>query len=52
VQEGGKWYFHTREGSIEGPFDCRVDAIHQLEVYVRLAENDLLNKAYNFAMQA
>lgn len=42
VADGGKWYFLTREGAVEGPFDCEADAVEQLEVYVRLAVNDLL----------
>ena len=42
VQDGGLWYFHTREGTVEGPFSCRTDAINQLEVYIKLAVHDLL----------
>ena len=42
VQDGGRWFFLTREKTIEGPFDCRADAIDQLEVYIRLARNDML----------
>ena len=42
VADGGKWYFLTREGAVEGPFECEADAVEQLEVYVRLAVNGLL----------
>jgi len=42
VQDGGRWFFLTREGTVEGPFDCREEAVDQLEVYVRLALNGLL----------
>jgi len=42
VQDSGKWYFHTREGTIEGPFVSRVDAILQLARYVELARNNML----------
>ncbi len=42
VQDGGSWFFLTREKTIEGPFECRADAIDQLEVYIRLARNDML----------
>ncbi len=45
VQDGGKWFFTTREGAIEGPFDSRMDAVQQLEVYVRLAQHDMLSEA-------
>jgi hypothetical protein len=43
AQDGGKWFFHTREGTIEGPFECRMSAVNQLEMYVRLAINDFLD---------
>jgi hypothetical protein len=42
VNEGGRWFFITREQTVEGPFDSRAEAIERLAVYVRLAENDLL----------
>jgi hypothetical protein len=42
VQNGGLWFFLTREGTTEGPFSCRTDALNQLEVYIRLAENEML----------
>ena len=43
TQEGGQWFFHTREGTIEGPFKCRMTAMNQLEMYVRLAMNEFLD---------
>jgi hypothetical protein len=42
INDSGKWYFLTREGSLEGPFECERDATEQLEVYVSLAVNGLL----------
>ncbi len=42
VEDGGRWFFLTREKTIEGPFDCRADAIDQLEVYIQLAVNGML----------
>ena len=42
VEDGGRWFFLTREKTIEGPFDCRADAIDQLEVYIKLAVNGML----------
>ena len=42
VNDSGKWFFLTREGNLEGPFECEQDAVEQLEVYVSLAVNDLL----------
>lgn len=34
--DGGKWYFHTREGGTEGPFDFLHEAETRLESYVQL----------------
>jgi len=33
--EGNKWYFTTRENTIEGPFDSREDAEQELMMYLR-----------------
>ena len=33
--EGNKWYFTTRENTIEGPFDSRADAEQELMLYLR-----------------
>lgn len=51
VNDHGKWYFLTRERTIEGPFECKVDAVEQLEVYLRLADNDLLNQEVSLALE-
>lgn len=34
--ENGHWYFHTREGSTEGPFPHRVAAEEGLELHIRI----------------
>jgi hypothetical protein len=34
-----KWYFLTREGTVEGPFERRVDAEKNLNTYIRSAKN-------------
>jgi len=36
VQNGGQWFFLTREGSTEGPFDSRWEAEQRLERYIGL----------------
>ena len=33
--EGGKWFFTTREGQLMGPFDSRKDAEQELMLYLR-----------------
>lgn len=52
VRDGGRWYFLTREGTAEGPFECEADALEQLEVYVRLAINDMLAREFAVELQA
>ncbi|MDX1735770.1 MAG: DUF6316 family protein [Halioglobus sp.] len=37
-QEGGSWFFLTREGTLEGPFADRRAAEHRLETYIRVME--------------
>ncbi len=34
--EDGKWYYHTREGSIEGPFQHRLEAEQNLKTYINI----------------
>lgn len=36
--EGGKWFFATREGQLMGPFDSRKDAEQELMLYLRNLE--------------
>ena len=41
-RENGNWFFKTREGDTVGPFQEELEASTQLEVYIRLANADLL----------
>jgi hypothetical protein len=34
-EEKGQWFFHTREGTIEGPYRDRQRAVEMLDAYVR-----------------
>ncbi len=52
VEDGGRWFFLTREKTIEGPFDCRADAIDQLEVYIKLAINGMLVHPSAYSLRA
>ncbi len=52
VKEGGQWYFHTREGTLEGPFDSEQKAKDQLETYIKLVEIDLLPSEVAVALRA
>lgn len=44
-EEGGSWYFNTREGTVVGPFKDELEAYTQLEVYIRLVDSGLLPEA-------
>lgn len=33
--EGSNWYFTTREGTVEGPFESRDEAEQELMMYLR-----------------
>ncbi len=35
-QSEGEWYFMTREGSVEGPFESRRDAANRLATYLAI----------------
>jgi hypothetical protein len=35
-KDGGRWYFQTREGSTEGPFEFRLEAEDRLQTYIRV----------------
>ena len=52
VRDNGRWYFLTREGTVEGPFECEADAIAQLEVYVRLAKSGMLSPGLSLSLTA
>ena len=35
-QDAGDWYFHTREGTVEGPFQYRLAAENRLQDYIKV----------------
>ena len=39
----GGYYFETREGSIEGPFESELEALLELRLYVQKAEYRLFS---------
>lgn len=41
-KDGLKWYFHTREKTIEGPFHNELLAHAQLEIYIALQQSSFL----------
>ncbi len=36
IKDGGKWYFSTREGTLEGPYQLQTDAESGLAAYIGL----------------
>jgi len=42
-ESAGRWYFYTREGTTEGPFESRVDAQERLDVYIEILDLKLLS---------
>ena len=50
MHDNGKWYFLTREGSVEGPFECEAETLEHLELYVRVAQSGLLSQDSKLAL--
>ena len=42
VNEEGKWFFYTREGTMEGPFSELQDAEKRLEEYVKIMNSGFM----------
>jgi uncharacterized protein YdcH (DUF465 family) len=42
VKEGEKWFFYTREGTTEGPFDSEIEAHNQLDRYIKAVTSGLV----------
>ena len=42
VEEGRNWFFYTREGTLEGPFDDRIAAEIHLHKYIKVMNSGLL----------
>ncbi|MEQ9545787.1 MAG: DUF6316 family protein [Marinobacter sp.] len=41
----GQWFFQTREGTFEGPFDSVNEAQMELMLYLRHSEDDIFRNA-------
>ena len=44
----GQWYFHTREGTIQGPYEDELDAQIALENYLRLIDSGLFDEGAGY----
>lgn len=52
IQEGGSWYFYTREGTLQGPFDSKLEAASCLEIYVNVTKLGLIEREFELASLA
>ncbi len=41
-KEGGKWFFCTREGTFEGPFELRREAEDRLSEYIKILNSGFM----------
>lgn len=41
-EEGGRWYFYTREGTVEGPFEDKIEALEALDKYISIESLKLI----------
>ena len=51
VQTGGKWFFFTREGTMEGPFGFKHEAEERLETYKRVMASGFMPLDSELAVQ-
>lgn len=49
--EAGKWYFQTREKTIEGPFHTRADAELKLDGYLKVVKSGYLQDGSQLQME-
>lgn len=49
-ESAGGWYFYTREGSTEGPYESKLDAQQRLEVYIEIINLELLPSDSDLSM--
>jgi hypothetical protein len=50
-KDGGKWHFHTRELTVEGPFEHRWEAEEKLEVYVKIVNSGFYGVARELTLE-
>ena len=50
VQDGKNWFFFTREGTVEGPFEDEHKASEGLQVYLQVLNMKLLSADSSLAL--
>lgn len=48
-EEGGKWYFATREGTMEGPYSDKFKALEGLQAYITIVQLHLVEEEITLA---
>jgi hypothetical protein len=51
VEEGGGWFFYTREGTMEGPCEDMIEASIRLEKYLSVLESGFLSESGELSLQ-
>ena len=51
VKEGGEWYFSTREGTLEGPFELKIDAEERLDTYIKIMATGFIPRGSTLSIQ-
>lgn len=49
-KDGGKWYFYTREGTMEGPYDDKIEALEALDKYIAIIKLELIEPDSNLSL--
>jgi Domain of unknown function (DUF6316) len=50
-KDGGKWYFATREGTLEGPFELKSDAETRLATYIKVMVSGFMPRNSSLSIQ-
>jgi len=50
-KDGGKWYFATREGTMEGPFELKSDAEARLTTYIKVMASGFVPRNSTLSIQ-
>jgi hypothetical protein len=52
IKEGGKWYFFTREATMEGPFESRFDAEQRLASYIKRMDSGFMPRENKLSIES
>ena len=52
VEERGRWFFYTREGTVEGPFESKLEATCRLETYINVTNSGIVSNNSGLALSA